>query len=136
MAIRKKLKLLQTHNITFTRHGSDTSETYIDEYGDSIAPTETSEIETCGSLQPFSSKRQRVMLPEGSRESDFLVYYTQEVLVATDLRTTGQFDNTIPDTCTIKGLNYKVTKTGDWDEYGLAVNNNEYVLQLIQPEGS
>lgn len=125
------LKLLQTHKITFTRHGSATDKTYVDEYGDTIAPNTTSQIETCGSLQPFSKKKNRVGLPEGFREEDFLVYYS-----TADLRTTEQFDNLLPDTCTIDGKEYKVVRKGNWTGFGLTVDNNEYYLQLIQPKGS
>ena len=125
------LKLLQTHEITFTRHGDDSDKTYVDEYGDTVAPTTTSEIVTCGSLQPFSKKQNRVGLDEGFREEDYYVYYSTAVL-----RTTDQFENTIPDTCTIDGDAYKVTRKGNWSGFSLSVDNFEYYLQLIQPKGS
>ncbi len=125
------MRLLQTHKITFIRHGSDTDKTWIDEYGDIQRPTEVTEIETCGSLQPFSKKQNRVGLDEGFREEDFLVYYTKA-----DLRTTEQFSNDIPDTCTIDGKEYKVTRKGNWTGFDLCTDHNEYYLQLIQPKGS
>jgi hypothetical protein len=125
------MRLLQTHKIVFTRHGSDSDKTYVDEYGDTISPSETSEIVTCGSLQPFSKKNNRVGLPEGFREEDFYVYYTKS-----SLRTTNQFQNEIPDTCSIEGREYKVTTKGNWTGFGLSVDNYEYYLQLIQPKGS
>ena len=124
-------RLFQTHKITFTRHGDASDKTYIDEYGNSISPTETSLIETCGSLQPFSKKQNRLGLEEGFREEDFLVYYSQS-----DLRTTEQFSNDIPDTCTIGGKDYKITRKGKWDGFGLCNDHYEYFLQLIQPKGS
>ena len=130
-----RLKLLQTHSITFTRYGSDSDKTYINPYGESVAPTGTSQIETQGSLQPFSKKQNRVNLPEGSREEDFYVYYTDTELTP-ELRTTEQFSNNVPDTCTISGKEYKVLRKGDWSGYNLTADNFEYYLQLIQPKGS
>lgn len=129
------LKLLQTHTITFTRHGSDSDKPYINEYGESVAPSGTSEIVTQGSLQPFSKKNNRLSLPEGTREEDFWVYYT-DALLTPELRTTEQFDNNLPDTCTIDGKIYKVLRKGDWSGYKLTVDNYEYYLQLVQPKGS
>ncbi len=125
------IKLLQTHSIDFTRHGSDTDKTYVDVDGSIVTPTTTSTISTEGSLQPFSVKQNRVALDEGMREEDFFVYYSKSVL-----RTTNQFSNLLPDTCTIDGDEYKVTRKGNWTGYGLLVDNNEYYLQLIQPQGS
>jgi hypothetical protein len=125
------IKLLQTHNIMFTRHGNASDKNYIDEYGDVIASTTVSYIETQGSLQPFSKKQNRVGLAEGFREEDYLVYYTQS-----DLRAMEQFENLQPDTCTINGKQFKVTRKGDWSGFGLKVDNYEYYLQLIQPQGS
>jgi len=132
------LKLMQTHQITFTRHGDDTDKTYVDEYGNTIAPTTTSEIVTCGSLQPFSKKQNRVGLPEGFREEDYWVYYS-----TSNLRTIEQFDNLTCDSCVnpLDGKTYKVLRKGRWNEFcvdgkSLLANNNEYYLQLVQPKGS
>ena len=127
----KNIKLLQTSSITFTRHGSDTDKSYVDVDGSIVTPTSTSLIETKGSLQPFSRKQNRVALDEGMREEDFYVYYTKS-----DLRTTNQFSNDLPDTCTIDGNPYKIVRKGNWSRFGLSVDNNEYYLQLIQPQGS
>ena len=131
VARSRTLKLLQTHSIDFTRHGSDTDKTYVDEFGEIVAPTTTEIISTQGSLQPFSRKQNRVALEEGFREEDFWVYYT-----TSELRTTEQFENLTPDTCTIDGKEYKATRKGDWTGFKLASDNNEYYLQLIQPKGS
>ncbi len=125
------IKLLQTHSIDFTRHGSDTDKTYVDVDGSIVTPTTTSTISTEGSLQPFSAKQNRVALDEGMREEDFYVYYSKS-----DLRTTNQFSNELPDTCTIDGDEYKITRKGNWVGYGLLTDNYEYYLQLIQPKGS
>lgn len=125
------MQLLKTHNITFTRTGSLTDKPIVNEYGEIVTPTTTSTIETCGSLQPFSKKQNRVGLPEGFREEDFLVYYTQS-----ELRTTEQFSGLLPDRCTIDGKDYKVTRKGDWSGFGLRADNYEYYLQLVQPKGS
>lgn len=127
----RKIKLLETHQITFTRHGSNTDKSYVDIDGNIVSPTTTSLIETQGSLQPFSKKQNRVALDEGMREEDFYVYYSKS-----DLRTTNQFTNELPDTCSIDGQEYKVTRKGNWTGYGLTVDNNEYYLQLIHPKGS
>ncbi len=125
------IKLLQTSQITFTRHGSDTDKSFVDVDGSIVTPTTTSLIETEGSLQPFSRKQSRIALDEGMREEDFFVYYSKS-----ELRTTNQFDNNLPDTCVIDGQDYKVTRKGNWTGFGLLVDNNEYYLQLIQPKGS
>lgn len=131
VSLTRRIKLLETSSIDFTRHGSATDKTYVDKSGATIAPTATSIISTVGSLQPFSKKQNRVALDEGMREEDFYVYYTKSVL-----RTTNQFTNELPDTCTIDGDEYKVVRKGNWTRYGLAVDNNEYYLELIQPKGS
>ena len=126
-----KIKLLQTHSITFTRTGDDTDKIYVDDYGKPVKPTTTSQIETCGSLQPFSKKQNRVGLPEGFREEDYYVYYSK-----CELRTIEQFDNNLADTCTIDGREFKVLRKGNWMGFGLVSDNYEYYLQLIQPKGS
>ncbi len=132
MALSKtSIKLLQTHQITFTRHGSETDKSYVDVDGSIVSPTTTSLIETEGSLQPFSVKQNRVALDEGMREEDFYVYYSKS-----SLRTTNQFSNNLPDTCVIDGQGYKVTRKGNWTGFGLLTDNYEYYLQLIQPKGS
>lgn len=130
------MKLLQTHNITFTRHGSDTDKVYVDEYGNAAQPVTESLIDTVGSLQPFSGKDLRIPLEIGVRENIYWIYYT-----LANLRTTDEFENLLPDTCEIKGKKYKVTRFGDWDDFKLDgrsmyASNNEYYLQLIQPKGS
>ena len=130
-SIFRKIKLLETSSITFTRHGSDTDKSFVDLDGSIVTPTTTSLIDTLGSLQPFSRKQNRVALEEGMREEDFFVYYTKS-----ELRTTQQFSNNLPDTCVIDGLDYKVVRKGKWTGFGLSVDNNEYYLQLIQPKGS
>ena len=127
----RKLKLLQTQQIDFTRHGSDTDKPFVDRSGNIVTPTTTTIISTEGSLQPFSRKQNRVALDEGMREEDFFVYYT-----TSELRTTNQFSNEIPDTCTIDGDEYKIVRKGAWNDFGLSADNNEYYLQLIQPKGS
>lgn len=127
----RTLKLLQTHQIDFTRHGSDTDKSYVDKSGNVVSPTTTSTISTEGSLQPYSIKQNRVALDEGMREEDFYVYYTKS-----ELRTTNQFSNSLPDTCTILTDEYKVTRKGNWTGFDLATDNYEYYLQLIQPKGS
>ncbi len=131
MVGKTSITLLETHSIDFTRHGSDTDKTYVDEYGNIVSPTTTTTISTIGSLQPFSKYQSRVGLEEGFREEDYFVYYSKDVL-----RTTNQFDNNLPDTCVIDGNSYKVTRKGLWTSYGLLSDNNEYYLQLIQPQGS
>ena len=132
MAVQfRTIKLLQTSSITFTRHGSDTDKSFVDVDGSIVTPTTTSLIETVGSLQPFSRKQNRVALEEGMREEDFFVYYTKS-----ELRTTDQFANELPDTCTIDGDEYKIVRKGKWTGFGLSVDNNEYYLGLIQPKGS
>lgn len=125
------IELLQTSAITFTRHGSDTDKSFVDVDGSIVSPTTTTLIDTVGSLQPFSRKQSRVVLDEGMREEDFFVYYSKS-----ELRTTNQFENNLPDTCVIDGQDYKVTRKGNWTGFGLSVDNNEYYLQLIHPKGS
>lgn len=124
-------RLMRTNSITFTRYGDDTDKTYVDDYGNTVAPTTITTIETCGSLQPISKKQNRVGNEEGFREEDHLVYYT-----TSELRTIEQFDNFTADTCEIDGKHYKVTRRGNWTGFGLRTDHNEYFLQLIQPKGS
>lgn len=122
---------LQTHSITFIRHGNETDVPYGDEYGDVVTPTTELEIETCGSLQPVSAMERRVGLSEGFRTEDTYKYYT-----TSNLRTTDQFTNLLPDICTISGRKYKITRKGDWEGFGLSVDHNTYYLALVNPEGS
>lgn len=129
------LKLMQTHSVTFTRL---IESPYVDEDGDVVQSSTSEEISTCGSLQPFSKKQNRVGLPEGFREEDYWVYYSECAL-----RTIEQFDNLTADRCVnpIDGKSYKVLRKGNWNDFQingkpLRTNNNEYYLQLIQPKGS
>lgn len=127
-----KLKLLQTHSITFTRTGSDSEKPYVDEYGKTVVPTTTSSIVTEGSLQPRSKANNRENTEAGTREQDHYSYYT-----TSDLRTVEQVGNNLADKCQIGGKWFKVTREGNWQGFGnLITNHREYFLQMIQPLGS
>jgi len=127
----RKLRLLQTHSIVFTRTGSTTDKPYVNEYGETVTPSTTSQISTIGSLQPRSRMNNRSAKPDGMMEQDYYSYYTDS-----DLRTVEQVGNNLADRCTINDKEFKVTREGNWDGFGLTVDHKEYFLQMIQPLGS
>lgn len=99
------MSLFNQVRLTFIRYGKQV----INKHGQIISEGEPEEIRTIGALQPLRLGDVSVFVPEGLKPSDVKVYYTKTLL-----RPANVYDNTPPDTVTIKGEEYFVSDVGDW----------------------
>lgn len=98
------MRLIRQHKLDFVRYGELTE----NDYGQLVAG-EGSPYSARGALQPLGIGIQTNILPEGYRESDARIFYTQTKVKADSVK-----DNTKADEAVIDGEEYKVLDCGDW----------------------
>lgn len=115
------ISLLKTSTLTFVQQAS--AGYYVG--GEWIAPPNSPDILSEGSLQPFKGRGslKQVILPEGKSSSDARTWYTTSVL-----KTSTQFSDTEADKTTVDGNRYYVWTEQDWSVYGLCTDHHVYVL--------
>lgn len=115
-------RLFSTHTVTFTRQ---TGDGYHDEVsGDWVSVTDPS-FDATGSLQPYRSGYEQVILPEGVNDSDAKIFYTK-----TEIRTANKTAGTLADTATINSEEYEVFSSEDWTGFGSAAGHYRGILIL------
>ncbi len=117
------INLLKTSTLTFTRPDGSPQLLPSGKYSESS----TTDFDVKGSLQPYLKGRTTVKLPDGYKTTDARWFYTK-----TQLNPVDQFSKEDGDQTVIDGHTFVVFDNGDWNQYGLTVDN--YACILIRKE--
>lgn len=114
--------LLATHTVPLFRRSLE--EGYLNNNHEWVESIFQDPVDLTCNIQPLSSGKSKVILPDGVRTDDVIILRTLTQLTIADHWETEEGDEV-----EYKGLRYEIFKEEDWSSYGLMSDHYKYLLK-------
>lgn len=114
--------LLSTHTVPLFKRSLE--EGYLNNNNEWVQADFQDPVDLSCNIQPLSSGKTKVILPDGVRTDDVIILRTRTQLTIAD-----QYDTEEGDEVEYKNIRYEIFKEEDWNGYGLQTDHYKYLMK-------